>query len=395
MTRLLAFTIPLLLLFGLSLVTGYRPFYFLLYFVLVLLAFSYLWTWLQTRGLEVRVESLSTRPQVGHALNLRITVREKLGIPRLALKFKLLAGPVREEGLLLNIRPRASSQWMVSSHHHRRGINVIGSLLVTATDPLGLATLSRQVGDPHTITAHPRVIPLSWGISTSAAAPGDTGGTNLIHGSSASAFRVREHQPSDSLNRIHWPSTAKANRLMSKEFDSGGHTEVWLFLDLQGSEQSGSGLESTEEYGVTIAASLAKSLVESGQRVGVAAQGDKLLNISPNRDIDHLWNILTSLALIKAQGSVPLPTLMVKESLSIPHGSLAVVIAPGPMRSGTTIFQFMYRRGVTVVPVLLESGSFQDEPVGKRTSVLGEGHVIRRGDHLPHTLANVMDRLVY
>ena len=95
MTRLLAFTIPLLLLFGLSLVTGYRPFYFFLYFVLVLLAFSYLWTWLQTRGLEVRVESLSTRPQVGHALNLRITVREKLGIPRMALKFKLLAGPVR------------------------------------------------------------------------------------------------------------------------------------------------------------------------------------------------------------------------------------------------------------------------------------------------------------
>ncbi len=394
MTRPLALTLSLLLLVGLALVTGYRPYYFLLNFALLLLAFSYLWTWLQTRGLEVRVENLSVRPQVGYPMNLKITVREKLGIPRLALKFKLLAGPDQEEGLVLNIRPRASSQWIVSSHHHRRGINVIGSLVVTATDPLGLVTLSRQVGDPHTVTVFPKVISLSWSMSTSTA-PGDTGGANLIHGSSASASRVREYRPSDSLNRIHWPSTAKANRLMSKEFDSGGHTEVWLFLDLQSSEQSGIGPESTEEYGVTIAASLAKSLIESGQRVGVAAQGDKLLNIAPKRDINHLWNILTALALIKAQGNVPLPTLMVKESLAIPHGSLAVVIAPGPMRSGTTIFQFMYRRGVTVVPVLLESDSFRHEPEGKGTAVLGEGHVIRRGDHLPHTLANVMDRLVY
>ena len=394
MTRPLALTVPLLLLVGLALVTGYRPYYFLLNFALLLLAFSYLWTWLQTRGLDVRVESLSARPQVGYPMNLKITVREKLGIPRLALKFNLLAGPDQEEGLVLNIRPRASSQWIVSSHHHRRGINVIGSLVVTATDPLGLVTLSRQVGDPHTVTVFPKVISLSWSMSTSTA-PGDTGGASLIQGSSASASRIREYRPSDSLNRIHWPSTAKANRLMSKEFDSGGHTEVWLFLDLQGSEQSGIGPESTEEYGVTIAASLAKSLVESGQRVGVAAQGDKLLNIAPKRDINHLWNILTALALIKAQGNVPLPTLMVKESLAIPHGSLAVVIAPGPMRSGTTIFQFMYRRGVTVVPVLLESDSFRDQPEGKGTAVLGEGHVIRRGDHLPHTLANVMDRLVY
>ena len=394
MTRPLALTVPLLLLVGLALVTGYRPYYFLLNFALLVLAFSYLYTWLQTRGLEVRVESLSARPQVGYPMNLKITVREKLGIPRLALKFKLLAGPDQEEGLVLNIRPRASSQWIVSSHHHRRGINVIGSLVVTATDPLGLVTLSRQVGDPHTVTVFPKVISLSWSMSTSTA-PGDTGGASLIQGSSASASRIREYRPSDSLNRIHWPSTAKANRLMSKEFDSGGHTEVWLFLDLQGSEQSGIGQESTEEYGVTIAASLAKSLVESGQRVGVAAQGDKLLNIAPKRDINHLWNILTALALIKAQGNVPLPTLMVKESLAIPHGSLAVVIAPGPMRSGTTIFQFMYRRGVTVVPVLLESDSFRDESEGKGTAVLGEGHVIRRGDHLPHTLANVMDRLVY
>ncbi len=214
------------------------------------------------------------------------------------------------------------------------------------------------------------------------------------------ASRVREYRPGDSLSHIHWPSTAKTDQLMSKEFDSGGHSEVWIFLDLQASTQAGTGLESTEEYGVTIAASLAKSLIEAGQQVGLVTQGDNLHNIPPKREMDHLWDILKSLALVKAEGNITLPTLMVKESIGLAPGSVAVVVAPGPTQSQTTISQFLYRRGISVVPVFLDTASFEgsssrEGSKGEGRVVISDAHIIRRGDHLGHFLANVMDRLVY
>ncbi|MEE9260993.1 MAG: DUF58 domain-containing protein, partial [Dehalococcoidia bacterium] len=334
--RQLALGIPILVLLGLALITGFRPLYFLLYFVALVSILAYLWAWLQTRGLEVWVESLSLRPQVGHPLQLKITVREKLGLPRIALRFKLSDRLAERDEQVLNLQPRASTEWTTLVRDHHRGINVIGSLTITASDPLGLVRLSRQVGDPHTIMVYPNVVPLSSGLSIGAASLGDIGDASLMISASTLASRVREYRPGDSLSHIHWPSTAKTDRLMSKEFDSGGHSEVWIFLDLQASTHAGAGLESTEEYGVTIAASLAKSLIEAGQQVGLVTQGDNLHNIPPKREMDHLWDILKALALVKAEGNIALPTLMVKESIGLAPGSVAVVVAPGPTQSQTT-----------------------------------------------------------
>ena len=70
--RQLALGMPILVLLGLALITGFRPLYFLLYFVALVSILAYLWAWLQTRGLEVWVESLSNRPQVGHPLQVKI-----------------------------------------------------------------------------------------------------------------------------------------------------------------------------------------------------------------------------------------------------------------------------------------------------------------------------------
>ncbi len=397
----LVVVIPLaVVLLALALVTAYRPLYFLLYLGILLTALSYLWSWIQTRGLEVTVETLSARPQVGHPLNLRVTIREKLGIPRLGLRLSMLDLSTREDALILNLKPRSTTSHTIMAHQDRRGLNVIGAAEIAASDPLGLTSLRRQVGEPQTITVYPQVVPLVAGLSVGAAAFGDVGRASLMPGASASASRVREYRPSDSLNRIHWPTTARTNRLMSKEFDSGGHTAVWLILDLQASRQLGDGLESTEEYAVTIAASLAVSLIESHQNVGLMVHGDALHSIIPQRDATQLSVILDTLSRVEATGDVPLSNLLIKAGRELPQGSLAVVIAPGPIPGSPSVFQHMYRRGVTVVPVMLDSGSFQvptngDSPPQSAAIAPYDGYVIRRGDRLSHSLANVMDRLVY
>ncbi len=46
------------------------------------------------------------------------------------------------------------------------------------------------------------------------------------------AAGVREYMPGDSLNRIHWPTTVRMNRLMTKEFDLDPTADIWIYLDL-------------------------------------------------------------------------------------------------------------------------------------------------------------------
>ncbi|MEZ4612148.1 MAG: DUF58 domain-containing protein [Caldilineaceae bacterium] len=46
------------------------------------------------------------------------------------------------------------------------------------------------------------------------------------------AAGVRDYYPGDSLNRIHWPTTARMRRLMTKEFELIPRRDIWLYLDL-------------------------------------------------------------------------------------------------------------------------------------------------------------------
>src|SRR5690606_21783269 len=110
---------------------------------------------------------------------------------------------------------------------------------------------------------------------------------------------VRDYQPGDSFNRIHWRSTARKDRMLVKEFELDPLADVWIFLDLSEStlvERPAAriGTEnlyapppnlppSTEEYGVTIAASLAQYFVEKGRALGFATYCPHREIVQPDR----------------------------------------------------------------------------------------------------------------
>ena len=53
--------------------------------------------------------------------------------------------------------------------------------------------------------------------------------------------------PGDSMNRIHWRSTARYGDIQVKEFDLEQTADAWIILDLQRGIQAGRGEESTTE----------------------------------------------------------------------------------------------------------------------------------------------------
>ncbi len=59
---------------------------------------------------------------------------------------------------------------------------------------------------------------------------------------------------------------------MVREFELDPSADIWIVLDLARDVQAGAGAESTEEYGVTATASLAKLFLGQGRSVGLVSQ---------------------------------------------------------------------------------------------------------------------------
>ena len=97
-------------------------------------------------------------------------------------------------------------------------------------------------------------------------------------------------------------------------------------MDMQGSAHTGAGEDGTEEYCITIAASLARSLIGDGHAVGMVVQGDEYYRFLPRRDQDHLWSMMGALATVRARGATPISTVMSQEGARLGPETVAIIV---------------------------------------------------------------------
>ena len=380
----------------LAMITGFRPLYWLLYLAVGGALVGYLWAWLQSRGLEVHVQEISPHPQVGETVYLKVTVRERMGIPRLGLRARLVGefATVGEEDF--SLPPRGTVTWTGSGSCRRRGLNTIGSLAMVSSDPSGLFRMECRFGRSQSILVYPSTVELSRAVVPGQATGGEIGEAGQFIGHSPVVSNVREYIPGDSLTHVHWPTTARKDQLMTKEFEGAGINEIWLFVDLQEAVQAGTGDDGTEECSITIAASLAKSLIQDGHAVGMFMQGDEYCRFAPGSDPQHLWALLKALAMARAKGKTPLSTLMAQESDSLGQGTVAIVVAPWYSQGTGSLLQFLVRRGILVVPIFLDTSSFgrlpDSRPLdGAQVGIQEWALVVKREDELSTSLGSVLD----
>lgn len=89
-------------------------------------------------------------------------------------------------------------------------------------------------------------------------------------GSGGEFIGVREYRPGDSRRHIHWRSTARAGRLVVKEFAEETQPGLTIALDLRTSSVIGSGDETSLELAIKIAATLARYAQRHGLPVTFA-----------------------------------------------------------------------------------------------------------------------------
>ena len=397
MGKLIRLGLGLLAILVTAMITGFEPLYWIVYLLTAGAVIIYGWSWVQSRGLETHVQELSRYPQVGDPVRLRVTVRERVGLPRVGLRARLVSDFATMEEDDFGLTPRGAASWTVSGACRKRGVNSVGSLAVFSSDPTGLLGMECRIGEPQDVLVYPRTVDLDRVTVEGQVAGGEAGEVGLMTGHSPVASMVREYTPGDGLARIHWPTTARLDTLMTKEFEGAGINEIWLWVDMQGSVHTGAGDEGTEEYCITIAASLARSLIGDGHSVGMVVHGDEYYRFPPRRDQEHLWSMMGALATVRAGGSTPISTVMSQEGARLGPETVAVIVAPWSGQSMTPSFRFLINRGVLAVPILLDTPSFariaSDRPGRRGLQQEQYAFVVRKDDDLSRVLGSVLDRI--
>jgi uncharacterized protein (DUF58 family) len=355
--------------------TGIRLFFHLFYLLLALLVFSYLWAWSNLRGLRVERETFTQRSQVGDEARERITIRNLWGFPKLWVQLLDHSDmPSHGTGFVTYLPAHERRRWSARTLCTMRGKFRLGPATLISGDPFGIFRLERSVPGSNEVLVYPRTTALPGFSLPSAELPGGQDVRSRAFHVTPNVSTIREYQPGDSFNRIHWRSTARLNQMMVKEFELDPTAEVYLVLDMQERVQqilaptrAGRGdrplneqriAESTEEYGVQTAASIARHLLEQNRMLGLISWGQHREVIPAERESRQLFKILEALAVLRAHGAQPLAEVLAAESVRFGRNCTLVIITPSLDERWAVSLQHLLYRGARAVVVLVEPQSF-------------------------------------
>ncbi len=172
------------------------------------------------------------------------------------------------------------------------------------------------------------------------------------------AAGIREYYPGDSYNRIHWNSTARLGRLMVKTFEMDPTSNIWVLLDLNRAAQHGEGDESTEEYAVRIAASIAYRFLNANRMLGLMMVGRETVILDPARGGQQYTRILESLAVAEASGKTSLSEVIQEEGRRFGRHTTLIAITADSDDEWTVALHQLLRQGTRAAAVLLDPQSF-------------------------------------
>lgn len=115
-----------------------------------------------------------------------------------------------------------------------RGIYAIGPTRLRVSDPLGMASTQRHVGRVDKLVVYPAVEDL-------VGFPGILGRNLAVrahrpehaHQGGEDFYALREYAQGDDLRRIHWPSSARQDRLMIRQLDTPWQARSLVLLDVR------------------------------------------------------------------------------------------------------------------------------------------------------------------
>lgn len=362
--------------------------YNLAYLLTGVLILSYVWAWNSLRGIGLRRITRTRRSQVGQYAEEQFEVTNRGRLPKLWLGIQDESTlPWHNASRVLSSLSHNSVQrWQVKTLCTQRGRYRLGPLTLLSGDPVGIFEVEQHIDSTSHVVVYPLMVELPRFDPSFSDLSGGEARHRRTYQTTTNVAGVREYEPGDSFNRIHWPSTARARRLMAKEFELDPTADVWLYLDVN--RESESSLPwtpeppepaifalhslrrqnvryelppSTTEYAVTVTASLASYFIMHNRAVGMSYQARQREFVQADRGERQLNKILESLAVVTANGAFPFAHVIANDGMRLNRNDTVLAISADPKPEWAMALHHLQRRGVKSIAVVIDGSTFGRE----------------------------------
>jgi uncharacterized protein (DUF58 family) len=363
--------------------TGRALMFNIAYLLGLLLVVSFGWAWININWVHLTRNTRTRRTQVGRPVEERFSARNTSIVPKLWLEvrdFTTLPGH-RPSYVINNLGSKDLFSWRATTVCQERGRYQLGPIRLRTSDPFGLFPMERDWHATNNVVVYPLTFDVHQFALPMGLLPGGDALRRRTHYVTTNAAGVRDYAPGDSFSRIHWRSSARRDRLIVKEFELDPLADIWIAPDMaifshvapERVPQPSPGLddlpawlqledfklpESTEEYTVSIAASLAQYFLRIDRAVGMLAYGQSNEVVQPDRGERQMNRLLETLAVLRARGQVPLEDMLHAETHLFSRGTTLIVVTPNPSESWLASARQLSRRGLRLVTVLVDPGTF-------------------------------------
>ncbi len=405
----------------LGLATTRTIFFTVFYAVVLVLALSYFWARTALNRVQLVRQTRMRRAQVGSVISETFVIRNRSAIPNMWLEMDDESDMPGHHvsHVVSNMPAHTEYMWTVRSICRERGRFRLGPITLTSGDPFGLYRIRYHLPHTSNLVVYPNTVPLRSFPLPIGVLPGGDALRRRTHYVTTNAAGVRDYEPGDPFNRIHWRSTARKDRLIVKEFELDPLADVWIMLDLWSgvhygdrtmpeielSDEPDSVLKrpvmpfmlppSTEEYAVSAAASIAQFFLRRDRTLGLVAIGQRREVLQADRGERQLEKLLETLAVLRARGSVPFEEVLYRETPSLPRGTTLVLISSSTDPKWAQVARHLKRSGLHVTTVVIDAKSFGGPPgTGDVVAELAASgipvSIVRNGVPLEESLSSPM-----
>jgi uncharacterized protein (DUF58 family) len=314
---------------------------------------AFLWARSLQKGITLTRERRYTWAQVGDRLEERFTVNNKGHLPAVWLEIvdhSTLPGYTASQ--VTGVGYGAATTWHTDGICTQRGVFQLGPTEVKTGDPFGLFEVQHFYPNMVDLTIVPPILSLPTLEIATRGQSGETVFRPYSFSRTQATATVRLYEIGDSLNKIHWPTTARRDDFYVRNLEATSAGDWWLALDLEAKAHHGHNETSTLEKAILIASSLADKGLSGQHAVGLLAQGKEAIWIPPLASSLQISQILKTLALARP-GELRLEHLLARNRQMIGRNTSLVVITASTNLSWLDPMLLLMRQGVTPTVILI------------------------------------------
>jgi len=258
----------------------------------------------------------------------------------------------------------------------KRGVLLFGPVRLRAGDLFGFRQQDRWLDQFDEVVVYPRVVPLEALVLPAGYPFGDAAALRRVVDDPLRVNGARPYAPGDNPRYLHWKATARRGALQTRTFDAGATPRTAIFLDVQTVRGAPGTIEAYLEYAIVVAASLARSLLDRREAVGLYANGllrnsTALLRLPTSRHPDHWAALLDALAHLIDLPRLPLANLLRGEMAALPYGAAVAAISAVPDEATYAALIDMGRAGHPTSLLAVGDSPPQDVPDALHCTWLG------------------------